>query len=290
MDAITMSLDLNRRYETQWQRLSSSVQGLEGEYIQTTLGPVWLTCAGPKDAPPLLLLHGLHTPAPFSIEFFRSLTEHFRVLCPDIPGQAGKTPGLAPMPSNQAYALWIECLLDKLGISSCCAIGLSFGGAVLLDLAVRNPERISAASLVVPAGFFRPIFRPLKKLLMPFVDFKLHSDQMHFDQLMKPLLGNNWPALEDYYFAVFQAGIPLTLVPPGPYDSRELKRFAAPVQLITATEDLYFSSAKLRKCARQLIPNLVQLSEVEDLHVPSPLNRDKIQNEVLSFLMKEMSM
>ena len=290
MDATMLSLDLNKRYEEQWESLRSCIPSIDANYVQTSYGPVWLMTAGPEDAPPLLLLHGLHTPAPFSLDFFATLTKHFRVYCPDFPGQAGKTPGMAPIPANQAYAVWMEQLLDALDIDSCSAVGLSFGGAVLLDLAVRNSKRINAASLVVPAGFFRPVWRPLKKLLMPFISFKLHTDQLHFDQLMKPLLGDNWPELEAYYFAVFQAGIPMTLIPPGPFGKDSLSAFSAPVQLVTATDDLYFSPEKILKCARDILPNLADVCEINDLHVPNRDNREKIQSEVLRFMLKENRM
>ena len=290
MDATMLSLDLKQRYEEQRQKLSSVVPSLDGEYIQTSFGPVWVMTAGQAEAPPLLLLHGLHTVAPFCIEFFARLAENYRVICPDIPGQAGKTPGMAPIPSNQAYAIWVEELLDSLKIDRCPAVGLSFGGAVLLDLATRAPDRITAASLVVPAGFFRPIWRPLKKLLMPFVGFKLHTDQLHFDQLMKPLMGDNWPELESYYFAVFQAGMPMTLIPPGPFEKHNLQQFNSPVQLIIAADDLYFAPDKIKKCARNVIPNLCQVVEIEGLHIPSETNRQRIEQQVLEFMLKENRM
>jgi pimeloyl-ACP methyl ester carboxylesterase len=290
MDAAMFSLDLKERYETQYRKLDSVVTGLEGEYVETAMGPVWVTTAGEKDAPPLILIHGLHTTAPFCLEYFSKLAEKFRVYCPDIPGQAGKTSGVALMPTNHAYALWLEAVLDSLKIESCPAVGLSFGGGVLLDLAVLSPDRITAASLVVPAGFFRPIWRPLKKLFMPFIGFKLHTDQSHFDQLMNPLMGGNWPELEAYYYSVFQAGLPMTLIPPGPFEKADLSKFSAPVQLLVASEDLYFAPDKMAKYADDNLRNLKQVVEVDDLHIPNEKNRLKIQTEVFEFMLKEKSM
>lgn len=287
MDATMLSLELKQRYDAQSKKVDSVVPNLAGNYVQTSFGPVWVMTAGAEDAPPLLLLHGLHTVAPFCIEFFAKLAEKYHIICPDIPGQAGKTPGMAPIPNNQAYAIWLDSLLDSLKIARCAAVGLSFGGALLLDLATRSPTRLSAVSLVVPAGFFRPIWRPLKKLFMPFIGFKLHTDQLHFDQLMKPLMGDNWPELESYYFSVFQAGIPMTLLPPGPFEAKDLIKFTSPVQLILATDDIYFAPSKVEKYARAVMPNLSQVIEIEDLHVPSVENRERIQDQVLEFMQKE---
>ena len=284
MDATRLSPELNQRYEAQWNQLLGDVRG---EYIQTTLGPIWVAEAGPKDAPPLLAWHGLHTPAPFNLELLWPLTKHFRVISPDIPGQAGKTPGVAPLPNQGTYALWATQLMDALDIESCPMVGLSFGGAVLLDIAAFQPERITAASFIVPAGFFRPLLRPLKKLIFPLVGFKLNSDQLHFDSLMKPLMGDNWSALENYYFAVFQAGIPMTLMPPGPYSASQLEPFKAPAQVFIAEEDVYFSPDKLERKARQILPNIEQIYRIDDLHIPSPENREFIQKHATAFMLKE---
>ncbi|WP_286238180.1 alpha/beta fold hydrolase [Neptuniibacter halophilus] len=285
MEIDWLSAELKQRYQAQWQRL----QGFEGarvdgRYLQTSMGPVWVLEAGPEDAPPLFAVHGLHTPAPFTLELFWPLTQHYRVICADIPGQAGRTPGVAPLPNTPGYGLWLDQLLSALDIPRCPMVGLSFGSAVLLDLAAQQPERISAASLVVPAGFFRPLLRPMKRLVLPLLSFKLHTDQLHFDQLMKPLMGDNWPELEAYYFAVFQAGMPMTLIPPGPFAIEHLSRFKAPVQLIYALDDLYFDPEKLQRKAQQALPDLEQQIAIDDLHIPNAQNRRQIQDQVLQFM------
>lgn len=291
MDPVSLSLDLSHQYEKQCDRLKQLPgSNIHGRYLTTAVGPVWVMEAGPEDAPPLIALHGLHTPSPFNLELLWSLTKSFRVISPDIPGQAGKTPGLAPLPTNASYAMWLEQVMAALGIERCPMTALSFGGAVLLDMAMYKPEAISVASMLMPAGFSRPLWRPLKKLILPFIDFKLHTDQPHFDQLMQPLMANNWPALERYYYATLQAGIPMTLIPPGPFSSDDLSKFTAPVQLFTASEDIYFDPKALASQAQQVLPELKQLRELEDLHVACEANRQLIQEQVLAFMRNENGM
>lgn len=287
MSATLFSPELKHQYEQQCQRLPQPVRGY---HLQTPTGPVWVLEAGPEDAPPLLALHGLHTPAPFNLELLWPLTEHFRVISPDLPGQAGQTSGVAPLPTQQGYAHWLNQVMDALGIQSCPMVGLSFGGSVLLDYATLHPERISAASLIVPAGFFRPLWRPLKKLFMPLLSFKLHTDRLHFDSLMQPLMADNWPALEQYYYAVFLAGIPMTMLPPGPFRVEDLKDFKAPVQLFVAEEDVYFAPDKLVQKARAALSNLQQLHRIDDLHVPNANSRSFIQKEALAFMLNKTGM
>lgn len=286
MDPTWLSPALQRGYEQQWQTLPNA----RGGYVQTLSGPVWVAEAGPEDAPPVLALHGMHTPAPFNLELFWPLTEHFRVISPDLPGQAGKTLGLPTALGQGMYALWLKQLLDQLEIEQCPMVGLSFGGALILDLASVAPERITCASLVVPAGFFRPLLRPLTKLFMPLLGFKFNSDRPHFDALMQPLMADNWPELEAYYYAVFQAGIPMTIMPPGPYDTAELKGFNAPCQLFIAEQDVYFAPDKLARKAQQVLPNLQAVHRIDDLHVPNAQNRAFIQQQTAAFLRQQQGL
>ncbi len=285
-----LSLDLKSRYDLQYSRLQQLGYPCRQTVVSLAFGPVAVTELGDKSLPPLIALHGMHTPGPFMLELFVSLAREYCVICPDLPGHAGMTPGLAALSNTQGYAIWLEQFLNSQNIGSCPFVGLSFGGAVLLDMAAYQPERISAASLVVPAGFFRPLWRPLKRLLLPFVGFKLQSDREHFEQMMQPLMADHWSELGDYFYAVYQAGIPLALVPPGPFEQTQLSRFSAPVQLITAAEDLYFSSDKLLKKARAVLPNLVEDRLVDDLHIPQVENRLLIQKQVTAFMLNNTEM
>ncbi|MFW1676155.1 alpha/beta fold hydrolase [Pontibacter sp. JAM-7] len=266
------------------QQLNSLPDTVTGRYQNTELGQVWLLEAGDPQAPVLMALHGLQTPAPFLMEMLLPLTEHYRIICPDIPGQAGHSGLVAPLPVQQGYAYWLGKLMDALELPACAMLGMSFGGAILLDAASLMPERISAASLWVPAGFFRPVWRPIKSLLLPVLSFKLNSDQPHFDRMMDPLLGQNWPELKAYYYAVQEAGLPLVLIPPGPFGPEQLQSLQAPVQLVVAEQDIYFAPDKLIKLAQYALPELADLLRLDDLHVPSPEHRALMAQRLGAFL------
>lgn len=268
-------------YQQQMNKLPAAVQG---RYQDTELGKVWLLEAGDTTAPVLVALHGLQTPAPYLMEMLLPLTTHFRVICPDIAGQAGLSGLVSPLPVNNGYGFWLGKLLDELQIDACAMLGMSFGGAVVLDFAALMPQRIKAAALWVPAGFFRPLWRPLKHLLLPTLSFKLHSDKPHFDQMMQPLLGDNWPELRQFYYAVYEAGLPLMLMPPGPFKQQDLASLTAPVQLVVAEQDIYFAPDKLIRLAQEVLPEVTDLLRLDDLHVPTPENRIAMAQSLGAFL------
>ncbi|MEB3361181.1 MAG: alpha/beta fold hydrolase [Synechococcaceae cyanobacterium] len=118
--------------------------------------------------PPLLLLHGFDS----SLLEFRRLApllaaEH-RLYVPDLHGF-----GFCPRPTGGAYGpaavlnhleALLEALAEQEGPQRLGLIGASMGGSVAVELARRQPERISRLLLLSPAGLTgRPM--PLPPLL-----------------------------------------------------------------------------------------------------------------------------
>lgn len=106
--------------------------------------------------PPLLLLHGFDSSL---LEFRRLaplLVTHHRLFIPDLHGF-----GFCPRPDDGDYSpsgvlAHLEALLAAIaareGDVALGLIGASMGGAVALELARRQPERIQRLLLLAPAG------------------------------------------------------------------------------------------------------------------------------------------
>ena len=105
--------------------------------------------------PPLLLLHGSgpgvsawanwRLPMPY-------LTEHHRVLAPDLAGF-----GYSEIPdgwefSTQTWLRQVVDLLDALSIERTSVVGNSFGGSMALALAIHHPERVDRIVLMGSVG------------------------------------------------------------------------------------------------------------------------------------------
>ncbi|MEX2195648.1 MAG: alpha/beta hydrolase [Thermoleophilaceae bacterium] len=76
-----------------------------------------------------------------------ALAERFRVLRCDLRGFGGSPPGDAPY----SHVGDLVELLDHVGFRSPAVIGASYGGKVAIDLALAEPERVSALVLAAPA-------------------------------------------------------------------------------------------------------------------------------------------
>lgn len=151
------------------KRLTPEVRtGLPGNFIQLSDGVVHYELAGPEDAPVVVLVHGFSVPFFIWDPTFEGLSEAgFRVLRYDLYGR-----GFSDRPhvhyDTTLFDRQLVELLDALGIKSCLAVfGLSMGGVIAANFAVRHLERIKKLILVDPAGF--PIEFPgvFKLLLVP---------------------------------------------------------------------------------------------------------------------------
>ena len=131
---------------------------------------------GPKEAPPLILLHGfggsLHVWEPWA----QVLEADYRVVRYDQPG-AGLT-GADPTGdySDERGIAVLLALMDQLGIPRATVIGHSMGGRLAWRFAAAHPERVSKLVLVAPDGFASPGFEygkapevPAVARLMPWV-------------------------------------------------------------------------------------------------------------------------
>ena len=133
---------------------------------------------------PLILIHG-SGPGVTAYANWRLilpvLSKRFRVIAPDISGF-----GYTERKEGTAYNLdhWIGHLtgfMDALGISKAHFVGNSFGGALTLALAARQPERLERFVLMGAAGTefkitpeldavwgYQPSFENMRKVVLTF--------------------------------------------------------------------------------------------------------------------------
>jgi pimeloyl-ACP methyl ester carboxylesterase len=102
--------------------------------------------AGRVDAPTLLLLHGFPTAGHMFRELIPALSDHFRIVAPDLPGF-----GQSDMPTRDDFSYTfgklaevIERFTKVIGLARFAIYVFDYGAPTGFRLAVRHPERISA--------------------------------------------------------------------------------------------------------------------------------------------------
>ena len=116
--------------------------------------------AGPKDAPTLLLLHGLPSSSRMFEPLFTRLSDRYHLVAPDYPGFGHSD---WPDPKTFAYTFdhYAEIMnhfTEALGLSHYTLYMQDYGGPVGFRMALAHPERVAALAafllLVVPLVAF----------------------------------------------------------------------------------------------------------------------------------------
>lgn len=134
-----------------WQRAERLVPAA-GAFCAVTGGKIHYVEQGLKDAPVLVLIHGLSGQLQhFTYAMADDLARDFRVISVDRPGcgySSRAHDGLADLP-EQGRMIWE--FLDQLGVSDPVLVGHSLGGALSLSMAQARPGKVKALALISPA-------------------------------------------------------------------------------------------------------------------------------------------
>jgi pimeloyl-ACP methyl ester carboxylesterase len=124
--------------------------------------------AGPRDAPPVVLLHGLGATNASMLPLLADLSVDHRVIAPDFPGFG--TSG-APHWRYRAgdLARWLDAFLTVVDAKPAALVGNSLGGRVALEIGMTTPSSVTRMVLLCPSPAFRRLrqFTPLVRLLPP---------------------------------------------------------------------------------------------------------------------------
>jgi 3-oxoadipate enol-lactonase len=122
---------------------------------------VW-ECAGPRDAPTLMLIHGVTVTAELNwAKVFARLSRHFRVVAMDLRGH-GDGIGTGPRFRLEDCADDVAALAEVLAIDSFVAVGYSMGG-MIAQLVYRRHSRM-VSGLVLCATARNVLGSPAEKL------------------------------------------------------------------------------------------------------------------------------
>jgi pimeloyl-ACP methyl ester carboxylesterase len=136
--------------------------------ISTRFGTTHVVVSGPKDAPPLVLLHGYMATSTMWSPNIADFSRDYCVYAVDVMGQPSKSIPGQPIRNEADYAAWLTAVLYGLRLGRVFLAGMSYGGWLALNYAIAAPERVQRLVLLSPGGGFVPMVRQfsLRGLLM----------------------------------------------------------------------------------------------------------------------------
>lgn len=108
--------------------------------IATRYGNTFVVVSGEPSSPPLILLHGAGTNSAIWAGDVAEYSRQYRVCAVDLLGEAGKSAPNRPDWKGNAYAEWLDDVLDAMNIDTATLIGISQGAWTALKFAVYSPD------------------------------------------------------------------------------------------------------------------------------------------------------
>lgn len=220
--------------------------------VPTREGETFVVASGPRDAPPVLLLHGSGTNTMMWRDDVASWARHFRVYAIDLIGEPGLSAPSRPPLDTDALALWLDDVLDGLKITSAAIVWASLGGWLALDYAIRRPERVRRLGVLCPGGLGRQRTGWLVKAL-----FLRMFGRWGLRRSVRAVVGLESPRTQpflDSLVLTFTHFKPRTERLPV-FPDGALRRLAMPVLVIVGGRDVMFDSHDTVRRVRQCVPH-----------------------------------
>lgn len=255
--------------------------------VPTRWGRTHIVACGPKDAPPLVLLHGMSLSATVWFPNVADLSRDYRVYAVDTIGSAGKSVATRPLKGRADCTDWLNDVLDGLGITQTHLLGHSFGGWLALNFALSASQRVDRMILLAPAASLRPLVIQFWLRGIPTLLFPRHSTITSF---MK------WMAVEGFvtnelFVDQFVLGMKEFRIKirafPTVFSDDELRRIKVHTLLLIGEEEVIYNPKAAVNRAKQLIQN-VEAEVIANASHGLPMERPRLVNErILKFLNHE---
>ena len=258
--------------------------------VSSRFGSTHLVVCGPKDAPPLVLLHSFFMSLTVWVHNIADMSRDYRVYALDIMGQPGKSIPDQPMRDRDEIAEWLTGILDGLRISQTDLVGWSYGGFVALNFAIRRPDWLRKLVLLTPIGSFVPLKKQfyIRGMLTRLPGRFWSNSMMHWMFYEPNLKDEKTKRMFDLITNQFYSGLRYFRLPPTvlpvPYTDEELRGVRNPTLLLIGQQESLYNPVPAIERAKLLIPDIkTQLIPQAGHELPGS-KPDIIDKKILEFL------
>lgn len=255
--------------------------------LETRHGLTHVLIAGPDDAPPVILWHGMGACAPTWANQINRLAQEYRIYAPDTPGSMGKSAPQRPPRNGPAYGEWMIDVLAGLGIASAYMAGISLGGWLICKLAILAPEKIEGAVLISSGGIksnsVNVFFRMAPMLILsPFLSADRKAQM--FLRVMSPP-GQQLAEQDRTLFAVMLHDFKFEGNAPSALSDDDLRCLTAPTCLLMGEYEAAFEPLGVIQRAKAILPNLQRAELVPGVgHGMISEDPDTVNQHILHFI------
>ncbi len=257
----------------------------ESRYIDTSYGKTFVHIIGPKDAPPLVLLHGQGGNSlsnwSGSIEEY---SKEFRTYAVDTIGDYGLSICTTPITKPEDYVQWLDELFTRLGLDNNINImGVSYGGWLTGLYAVRFQNRLNKVVLLEPGATITPINPQfLVRGLLSLLPFKYFTDSLilWLDSTVKE---TDRKQFQDFLAACKKLYKVTFTLPPTVLTDDELKSIKCPTLFLVGEHERVFSLDEAMNRLERIVPHFNKKMIPGTGHLTMPVSPFAIET-IMAFL------
>lgn len=228
--------------------------------VPTAWGETYVRESGRAGAPALVMLPGVGSPAYTLRQLAFELAPAFRLHAVDNIYDVGRSVASRPLADAGDFAAWLDSLFDALGLEKPSLLGLSYGGWIFAQYALRRPDRVARLVLLAPAGTVAPInFAFIWRALLTLLPFGKGAMERFADWAAPGMASDpKWAEARQALIEDARVGqasfARRRLVPPLPLTDADWGKLAAPTLLLFGDREVIFEPKAAEEKVRRLAP------------------------------------
>ena len=255
-------------------------------------GTTHVVASGPKDAQPLVLLHGYMATSTMWSPNIADFSRDYRVYAIDVMGQPGKSIPGEPIRNEADYADWLTATLDGLHLDRVILVGMSYGAWLALNAAIAAPQRVQKLVLLSPGGGFVPMARQFSVRGLLMVWFPARVTVRSFMRWLgftdHPGATDTTPVLDLMYLGLkhFRVPVETLRVLPVMFSDDQLRAMRVPTLLLVGEQEVICDPAMALDRARRIFPDVQWEVVPRSSHDMCATQHRIVDARVLAFLKK----
>ena len=259
--------------------------------VNTSYGQTFVRMSGPAGAPPLVLLHGAGGNSLQWIPNIEALSESYSVYAVDNIYDYGLSIHTQIIKNPDDYVNWLDELFSALGLGNNIKLmGLSYGGWLTSQYALRFPDRLDKIVLLAPGGTVLPLrlewimravlcLVPHRYFIKSFI-YWLMDDFAQKDEASRLLLDEE----VDAAFVRMRCFNPIRFISPTVLEDEELQNIKVPALYLVGENEKIYSAQKVVQRLHKVAPQ-IKVAVIPDAgHDLTIVQAEKVNAKVLEFL------
>jgi len=259
--------------------------------VDTSYGQTFVRMSGPVGAPPLVLLHGAGGNSLQWLPNIEALSKSYRVYAVDNIYDYGRSIYTQIIKSPDDFVNWLDELFSALELgNNINLMGLSYGGWLTSQYALRFPDRLDKIVLLAPAGTVLPLriewiiravfcWVPHRYFIKSFM-YWLLEDLALKDEASRKMLEEE----VDAAFVRLRCFKPIRLVNPTVLQDAELQSVTVPALYLVGENEKIYSAQKAIQRLRKVAPNIKAEVIPNAGHDLTIVQAEMVNTKVLKFL------